>query len=450
MESNSSLDSGSSYTAGDDMDPSFKGSKENVVSVESALVAGQPIRKGSTFGAFLTIVCIVIGTGSLQLPLTFKQAGWIGILLVIISSIVATFTGSLVIRSLYLMDPSRVRSFNQIGQAAFGLPGRITIYFFHTIYVLGIVCSYIILSGQSFSNIITDSGHKDIGEKPWMCICAVVMWIASISLKQMSEAAILSFFGFTTSIATVIIAVVMCFAHPYRSDGTEPFDHHPAKHEAAIGSGIPIALATISFSFCAVVVMPGVESAMKKPQRWNRVLMGGMSVVTAAYLLVAIAGYWAYGDQTVSPILNNLPNNAAVKAAKVLISLHVIFASPVMATSLFLELELALGWTKEQLGAKREFLLRFIFRTIFFGAMLGIAIVIPYFSDVMALVGAFSTSILLFIIPVLCYIKLRGWRDISWQMWVASVVVVGIGIYACVMGAKDAVEALQETIRNNK
>ncbi|KAI8319415.1 hypothetical protein GQ54DRAFT_299356 [Martensiomyces pterosporus] len=412
-------------------------------------IAGQPERKGSTLGAFLNIVCVIIGTGSLQLPLTFQQSGWIGIILVIISGVIGTLTGSLVIKSLYLMSGNRVRNFNQIGHAAFGIVGRLAIYFFHTIYVVGIVGDYIILAGQSFNQIAKDGGH-DIGENAWKVICAAIMWLACISLKQMSEAAVLSFLGFSTSMVTLLIAIIQSFMHPYRSDGSVPIEHHAARHDAAVGSGVPIALASISFSFCAVVVMPSVESSMKNPKMWNRVLGSAMTVVTCTYLFIAIVGYWAFGDQVMSPVLENLPQNAATKAAKILISLHVIFASPVMATSLALELELAMNITKERLGKVKEFVFRALFRTLFFAAMTGVAIGIPYFGDIIALVGSFSTSILLFIVPTVCYVKLRGWRNIKWYFWIISVAVVGLGFYVCVLGAKGAIESLQQHIRENK
>ncbi|KAJ1954394.1 hypothetical protein EC988_002461 [Linderina pennispora] len=410
---------------------------------------GQAERKGSSFGAFATICCVIIGSGSLQLPLTLKQSGWIGLLLVIISGIIGTYTGMLVIKSLYLMSGNKVRNFNQIGQAAFGLPGRLIIYIFHAIYVIGIVGDYIILSGTSFHTIAMADGH-DIGKTTWMVICALIMWLATISLKQMSEAAILSLLGFATSIITILIAIIQSFMYPYKGDGNVPFEHHKATHQSAIGSGVPLALTSISFSFCAVVVMPGVEASMKNPDMWSRVLGSAMTVVTGTYVFIATVGYWAFGDQVVSPVLDNLPHNAATKAAQILIAMHVIFAAPVMTASLSLELELALGVTKEKLGRVKEFIGRFVFRTIFFGIMTAIAIVIPYFGDIISLVGAFSTSILLFIVPVACYLKLLGWSRVTWYQLIVGVCIMGLGIYVCVLGAKGAIETLQEHIREDK
>ncbi|KAJ1929733.1 hypothetical protein FBU59_007022, partial [Linderina macrospora] len=113
-------------------------------------------------------------------------------------------------------------------------------------------------------------------------------------------------------------------------------------------------------------------------------------------------------------------------------------------------LELALGVTKEKLGRVKEFIFRTAFRTVFFGIMTAIAIVIPYFGDIISLVGAFSTSILLFIVPVACYLKLLGWKHVRWYQLIIGVCIMGLGIYVCVLGAKGAIETLQEHIREDK
>ncbi|KAJ2885392.1 hypothetical protein H4R27_001423 [Coemansia aciculifera] len=248
----------------------------------------------------------------------------------------------------------------------------------------------------------------------------------------------------------ILIGVIQAFMYPYRDDGLVPVLHHHATHETARGSGVALALATISFAFCAVSVMPSVESSMRRPDKWNSVLGLSMAIVGITYIFVATVGYWAFGDQALAPFLDNLPPNAATKAAKILISLHVIFASPVMATSFALEIEVALNITKERLSRVREFAARLLLRTLFFVAMAGVALGIPFFGDVMALVGAFSMSLLLCVVPVACYVKLRGWRNISWQLLLACALVMCLGVYICIMGSKGAIEDMRKDLAANK
>ncbi|KAJ1894380.1 hypothetical protein LPJ66_005223 [Kickxella alabastrina] len=412
-------------------------------------VIGQPKRTGSSIGAYLNIICVIIGVGALNLPKTLQQSGWIGLLLIGIGSFVGTLSSVLVIRALNLIDNGQLRNFNQIGYAAFGTPGRTVIYIFLLIYVVGVVGDYIILSGQNFHQLTRDSGH-DIGEAAWKVICATIMWLACISLKQMSEAFLLSLFGFLTSIVTILIAVTLSCMYPYRSNGAVPVEHRPAVHRVADGPGVAIAMATITFAFCGVSVMPSIESSMRRPKQWNAVMGSAMGTVTGTYLLVGIVGYWAFGDQVLSPFLDNLPQNAATKAAKVLISLHVILAAPIIAASFAFELENALGITCEQLGRVKELVYRVLFRTMFFAAMTGVALGIPYFGSVMALVGAFSTSLMVCVIPVVCYLKLKGWRYVKWHMRVLSAAVIALGMYTCVFGAKGAIEDLRADIGHGK
>ncbi|KAJ2819191.1 hypothetical protein FBU31_005619 [Coemansia sp. 'formosensis'] len=343
-----------------------------------------------------------------------------------------------------MMDASRVRNFNQIGQAAFGTPGRVIIYILYFINVTGIVGDYIILAGQSFHEIA--NGRGGLTESSWKLICAAIMWLGCISLKQMSEAAVLSLVGIVTSMGAILIGIVQAFMYPYRDDGLQPVAHHRATHEAARGSGVALALATISFAFCAVSVMPSVESSMRRPDKWNSVLGFSMAIVGSTYIFVATVGYWAFGDQALAPFLDNLPPNAATTAAKILISLHVIFASPVIATSFALEIEVALNITKERLSRVQEFAARLLLRSLFFVAMAGVALGIPFFGDVMALVGAFSMSLLLCVVLVAFYVKLRGWRNISWQLLLACMLVLCLGVYICILGSKGAIEDMRRDI----
>ncbi|KAJ1844742.1 hypothetical protein LPJ70_002819, partial [Coemansia sp. RSA 2708] len=301
----------------------------------------------------------------------------------------------------------------------------------------------------SFQQIVSAHGH-DIGEVAWKCICASIMWLACLSVKRMSETMVLSVLGFGTSLTAVAIGAAQSLITPYNEDTAGANSHHRATHDAAIGGGVAIALATISFSFCAVVVMPAVEASMRKPKRWNMVVGSAMGTVTVVYLIVGIIVYYAFGDQTKSPFFDNLPQNDAVAAARILIALHVLFAAPIIGASFALEVELALGITVERLGKLKELGSRVALRTVLFGAIMGVALGIPYFGDVMSLVGAFSTSLLLCVVPVVCYLRIRGWRQLGWPMRILCIAVAAIGIYACVLGAKGAIEDLQTDIANDK
>ena len=73
-----------------------------------------------------------------------------------------------------------------------------------------------------------------------------------------------------------------------------------------------------------------------------------------------------------------------------------------------------------------------------------IACTVPYFSPLMSLFGAFGYSTTIFIIPVLCYWKLTGFKnkpvyEIAWGF-----LALVMGIVGLIFGTWDAITSLIE------
>ncbi|KAI8871035.1 hypothetical protein GQ42DRAFT_162301 [Ramicandelaber brevisporus] len=401
-------------------------------------------RKGSSFGAFFNIICVVVGTGCLQLPYALMLSGWLGIVLIVLSGFIGYFSGDVLIRCLYHDPKRRLPGFTAVGEAAFGKWGKaITVPFLYT-YCLGSVCVYIILAGETIHSLVLPL-KVDLGRRAWMAISAALMWLPFVLIKAMSEVAVLSIFGYVSSLVVVLVAVI---------EGARDYDAvrirtpDPITHSVLSIGGVPLALASISFAYAGNVVYPHVEASMKKPQQWRKVLACGMLVVSVMYLCIAIGGYAVYGNITQSPILNSIPNNVPAKIAFILITAHVILAAPLLLTSFAVEAEMLIGINLKKLRTpRREFIARFTFRTLVTAALLGISMVVPFFADVLSLVGALSTTLIFFILPIACYLKLFGWRNISWVRRIICVVILVIGMIGCVLGTIDAVKQLVRHVK---
>lgn len=85
------------------------------------------------------------------------------------------------------------------------------------------------------------------------------------------------------------------------------------------------------------------------------------------------------------------------------------------------------------------FLLRLAFRTLYCGFCAGITIVLPFFNDVIGLVGSAGFVPMSFIFPCLFYILTRRYRA-PWEMW------LNVGII-CVMGTAGLL-AVMASARN--
>ncbi|KAJ2361682.1 hypothetical protein IW150_007181, partial [Coemansia sp. RSA 2607] len=156
-------------------------------------------RNAGFMRSFSNVVCIIIGTGCLQIPYAFAKTGWIGIIIVVLSAFIGGYTGVLTIRCLYYRSGERLHSFPQIGYAAFGKWGQYATQFFNYLYSLGTTCLYIILSGQFIYQLVSTLGVT-VTQKVWMIIVAIIIWIPVAILKEMSEAAIMAIFGLLASV----------------------------------------------------------------------------------------------------------------------------------------------------------------------------------------------------------------------------------------------------------
>ncbi|ORX90797.1 hypothetical protein K493DRAFT_330789 [Basidiobolus meristosporus CBS 931.73] len=398
-------------------------------------------RTGSSVGAYFNIVCVIAGTGTLQLPLAVSQAGWIGVGMIILSAIIAIYTGGLLIKCLYYDGVSRLPDYPSIGQAAFGRFGKAFIRAFHYSILLGAACIYILLAGQNIYNLV---GHLGVhfSQKYWIIIAASIIWFPYVSLKTVKEVAWLSIFGAVTTLIVVVISVAVGFLDT-------SVKHEHIVHSSANLDGLPLALASICFSFGGNVIYPHVEEGMRSPKSWNKIVTYAIITILGMYLLISIPGYIVYGNIVQSPIYNSLPDWPATNAAIILITVHIIMAAPLYLTSFANEMEDLLKISRKYHSRSKEFILRVILRTLIVIAMTLLAMYVPYVDTLMSLIGALSYSIIVYIAPVVLYLKLYGWRSVGILELLWCLIIVAIGMIALVLGSKDAVQQLVQQFRDH-
>jgi amino acid permease len=182
---------------------------------------------------------------------------------------------------------------------------------------------------------------------------------------------------------------------------------------------------------------------MRHPKAWPKVLSLAVATVTVLYLLICIPAYATYGDETLSPIYKSLPPGLAVSITIIMISIHVLLALPIYVTSFALEIEEYLSINVITLGKTREFIYRAITRILIVLFAVFVAIIIPYFADVMSLLGALGNGVLLNVLPISIWIKLFGWDCLNgWKEKIWVIFILIFSIFGAVIGTIDAIHAL--------
>ncbi|KAI8054431.1 transmembrane amino acid transporter protein-domain-containing protein [Syncephalis plumigaleata] len=396
-------------------------------------------RTSSSIGAYFNIICVIAGTGTLQLPLALHQGGWIGLILIALSALMAIYTGNLLIRCLYVFPGRRLTGYGDVGEAAFGRPGRWIVMFFNYAILLGVGCIYIMLVGSNtYKLLAASSAGSPLSERAWIAVAGAVVLLPVIAVKTLKEAAILSAFG---TIATIVVVIVSATLSGIEL--SQP-NHVAKEHSFVNPSQLAIALASISFSFGGNVVYPHVEATMRHPKSWSRVLGAAILTTCLIYFVICVPGYLAYGHETKSPIFDNLPKGAATTSAIILITIHVLLAAPILITSFSLDVENRFSVNVARLGRVKEFIYRAAIRTTTVCLLTVVAMVVPYFGDFMALLGALANCMIVFVLPIFCYLRLFGWWSVRKITLAWCFLIVAIGLFACVLGAIDAIKALHK------
>ncbi|CAG8781014.1 5264_t:CDS:2, partial [Dentiscutata erythropus] len=220
-------------------------------------------------------------------------------------------------------------------------------------------------------------------------------------------------FGSVTTFFTVIAIVVLSFAD--LSNVVNSPD--PPSYSIVVFTGLPIALASISFSFGGNCVFPHIEENMKNKKSWNIVVGLALATCAAMYAIIAFAGYYVYGDDTMSPVFLNLPKGLVLTIATLFMTIHVLTTAPIYLTSFAIEVEQYLKITREFYSPWAELALRALFRTGLIVICTGIAI------------------------------SLFGWKSMSIWALLWNIFVMVVGIIGCIIGSTDAILALLRDFR---
>ncbi|KAI8320845.1 hypothetical protein GQ54DRAFT_200785 [Martensiomyces pterosporus] len=393
-------------------------------------------RKGTSTETFFHIVCITAGTGILQLPYALKEGGWIGVFYIMLAGVISAYTGNMLVRCLYCKQGTRLKSYSDVAEAALGLRGRKMVRALKDFNLMGVVGIYIVLAGVNIDALLAGSTAGSLGVRFWISISALFVWVVLIFAREIHDIFVLSVFGTLTTLTTVVIIL---WAGAADIDGqknrppTKPFDF----------GMLPISLASICFSFGGNTNWPDLEASMESPKKWGRTLSVATAFIAVIYLCVAAVGYGVYGDYVKSPIILSLPAGVPVIVANVMITAHVLLACPILLTAVLTEAERDLRIDPANCTPLQEKLRRALFRTCLISVITFFALFVKDFAKFVPILGAIAASMVVFVLPVVCYIRLY-WEQRTLSKWEYAwcAFIVCVGLMCLVVGTAEAVAGL--------
>lgn len=386
--------------------------------------------------AALNGINVLCGVGVLTTPYAVKEGGWLGLGLLFVFAIVSWYTGLLLRQC--LDSQIGLETYPDIGQAAFGMTGRLIISIILYVELYACCVEFLILEGDNLSALfpnakISFNGFQLTATELFTIMTAIfvlpTVWLRNLSL--------LSYVSAGGVIASVL--VVLCVIWVGVVDGVGFHESGPLLNI----SNIPVSIGLYGFCFSGHAVFPNIYISLKKPSQFTAILTTSFIICTVMYGGMAVMGFTMFGDETESQITLNLPKNLV--ASKIALWTTVVnpftkYALTITPVALSLEeLFPSVGSSWKGCGVSMGI------RTILVVSTLCVALLVPFFGYVMSLIGSLLSMTVCLILPAACFLKIAGGKSTMFQRMFCTFIMV-IATVCAITGTYSSLLGIIESL----
>ena len=272
-------------------------------------------------------VNILLGVGVLSLPFSFSVSGWlVGAGLLLLMSITTNYTGKLIGRIMEY-GQGTIRSFPDIGAAAFGSAGQWVISVVFFIELFSACGMYLILCGDNLEALVRPVAN--VTQTQLTLMAAGVMFPTALT-SNLSFLSYFSAIGLASSCFLAMAVVTIGILNGTRNEGSF-LAPAPTQLITDVERG-PLAIGLVMVGFAGHACFPSIRCSMARPEQFGRVLDWSYAACFTVYMGVASLGYLMYGNATQKEItLNILGDAGASDAVKkiALVSTVLIVVNPI-------------------------------------------------------------------------------------------------------------------------
>jgi len=355
------------------------------------------------------------GSGVLALPFAMLGTGWFGLVLILLFTVNAGFSGTrlglcwIMLEERYEEFRGEVRDpYPAIAEKAVGKLGRIASVIAISLTLYGGGCVFIVLIAQLLRSMISAAGF-DLSLCIWMVIVAACLtpltWMGTP--KDFWPIAVGALI--TTCVACLLI-IVNCIIH-----GTTLEER---VFPAPTFGGLFKAFGSIMFAFAGASTFPTIQADMKDRSKFNISALMAMGVLFAIYFPMAAGCYFSLGEEVVPNIVLAMSSGWQRITVEIMLLLHLITAYPIITNP-------PAQFFEQMLNIPSDFnWKRCAFRSLSVACLLFIAETVPSFGAILDLVGASTVTLLTFVFPPFFYMKLadaskdkKEWVERNIPLW---------------------------------
>mmetsp|Transcript_378 Transcript_378/g.947 ORF Transcript_378/g.947 Transcript_378/m.947 type:complete len:517 (-) Transcript_378:359-1909(-) len=269
----------------------------------------------------LMTVGMIMGTGVLALPAAVSGLGYgLGITLCVLFGLLAGYIGTILGEARNRFAP-RATSFAMLSSKIVG--PRLAKFTKHAMYVnwWSVLPLYLLTAVESLRNAFYWVGGRVCGYSwGWVVVGVLILPVQMRSYHSISGIV-------AVSDAAVIVVIILILA-VLASEGQntpEGFTHHNGPPPGSFLDRYNNVSAFL-FAYQGQSVFLEIMAEMKNPNYWTRALWLGQAVMIPTYTVTAGVGYYLLGDSAPGFLPAALPDNAAKTVINLLLFFHVVIA----------------------------------------------------------------------------------------------------------------------------
>ncbi len=420
------------------------------------VVVGQSTLPQTIFNS----VNVLVGVGLLTLPLAFKYSGWvIGMIFLAWSAVVTSYTAKLLAKCLDV-DASLI-TFADLAYVSFGNKARIAVSALFSLELLAACVALVVLFADSMDALVPGWGLTQ-----WKVICGFILVpLSFLPLRFLSFTSILgvmSCFGskshihiFATSHADHCpVVVAVWFDGLLKPDAPGSIRQPTTQYLFPENwMTIPLSIGLLMSPWGGHSVFPNIYRDMRHPYKYRKGVNVTYIFTYVIDLGMACAGILMFGDGVREEITSNIfltKGYPAVLSLFIAICIAIIPLTkiPLNARPIMSTLEVVFGLDTRSMAASSSLdgmsglnrgLLKIFLRLTITVVFVIVAILLPSFDRIMALLGSVACFSVCIILPVAFHLKLfgkeisKGEKMLNWILIVVSTIMAVISTaFACV------------------
>ncbi|KAJ2335265.1 hypothetical protein GGI00_001449 [Coemansia sp. RSA 2681] len=352
----------------------------------------------SPLGAGFNVVNTMIGSGILALPYALKEAGfYFGILVLILVAFLTLFSLNTLV---YSGRRVGLYKYEDVSAAALGRSGYFLLSFALSVNSIGSCISYLIIVGDVVTAIAqTAFGVSVFTTRQAVIVVAAVGFTLPLlffrTLEPLVKPSALSIFCLP-----VIVSIVAIRGPTYALPEPAP--------TPVFGPSILPAFGVIAFAYsCTQTCFQNYQTLQSKTlTAWRRATSYATATSALIYLAFSVISYKSFGVGTQPNLLNNFSNDDALaNIARVLLAFTLTLTYPMQFYPVRDLLGEFLGLPVETLTRSQKPLFHALTLTMFAGT-LATALAITDLGFVFKLIGTAASSLLVFGLPGVVYLRL--------------------------------------------